>query len=69
MNSQFIVKDPDAGKGWAPEEKGTIEDEMIGWHHWLNGHEFEQALGDSEAQGVLQAMRSQRIRYNLATEQ
>ena len=37
----FIWKDPDAGKDWRREEKGTIEDEMVGWHHWLNGHEFE----------------------------
>ena len=36
-------KDPDAGKDWSQEEKGTTEDEMVGWHHWLNGHEFEQA--------------------------
>ena len=35
------------------EEKGTTEDEMVGWHHRLNGHEFEQALGDSEGQGSL----------------
>ena len=41
----FIGKDPDAGKDWRQEEKGTAEDEMVGWHHWLNGHEFEQALG------------------------
>ena len=34
-------KDPDAGKDWRPEEKGLTEDEMVGWHHWLNGHEFE----------------------------
>ena len=38
-------KDPDAGKDWEQEEKGTTEDEMVGWHHQLNGHEFEQALG------------------------
>ena len=38
-------KDPDAGKHWRREEKGTTEDEMAGWHHWLSGHEFEQALG------------------------
>jgi len=36
-------KDPDAGKDWRQEKKGTTEDEMVGWHHWLNGHEFEQA--------------------------
>ena len=39
--SQLIGKDPDAGKDWGQEEKGTTEDEMVGWHHWLNGHEFE----------------------------
>ena len=46
-------KDPDAGKGWGQEEKGTTEDEMVGWHHQLDGHEFEQALGDGEGQGSL----------------
>ena len=44
----LIGKDPDAGKDWRQEEKGMTEDEMIGWHHWLNGHEFEQAPGDGE---------------------
>ena len=39
--SQLVRKDPDAGKAWRHEEKGTTEDEMIAWHHWLNGHEFE----------------------------
>ena len=48
-----IGKDPDAGKDWRQEEKGTTDDRMAGWHHWLNGHEFEQALGDSEGQGSL----------------
>ena len=38
--SWLIGKDPDAGKDWGQEEKGTTEDEMVGWHHWLNGHEF-----------------------------
>ena len=51
--SWLIRKDPDAGKDWRQEEKGTIEDEMVGWHHWLNGHEFEQAPGDGEGQGSL----------------
>ena len=41
----LIWKDPDAGKDWRQEEKGTTEDEMAGWHHWLNGHEFEQTPG------------------------
>ena len=40
--------DPDAMKDWRQEEKGTTEDEMDGWHHWLNGHEFEHALGVSD---------------------
>ena len=51
--SQLIGKDPDAGKDWGQEEKGTTEGEMVGWHHRLNGHEFEQALGDDEGQGSL----------------
>ena len=41
----LIGKDPDAGKDWRQEEKGMTEDEMVGWHHQLDGHEFEQALG------------------------
>ena len=49
----FIGKDPDARKDWGQEEKGMPEDEMVGWHHWLNGHEFEQIPGDSEGQGSL----------------
>ena len=49
----LIWKDPDAGKDWRQEEKGMTEDEIIGWHHWLNGHEFEQAPGDGEGQGRL----------------
>ena len=39
------------GKDWGQEEKGATADEMVGWHHWLNGHEFEQAPGDGEGQG------------------
>jgi len=41
VNNWLIWKDPDAGKDWRQEEKGMTEDEMVGWHHWLNGHEFE----------------------------
>ena len=41
-------KDPDAGKDWRREEKGMTEDEMVGWHHWLNGHEFEHGPGVSD---------------------
>ena len=51
--SWLIRKDPDAGKGWRWEEKGKTEDEMVGWHHRHNGHEFEQTLGDIEGQGSL----------------
>ena len=48
VRSWLIRKDPDVGKDWKQEEKGMTEDELIGWHHQLNGHEFEQALGDGE---------------------
>ena len=71
-NNWFIGKDPDAGKDWRQEEKGTTEDEMIGWHHQLNGHEFEKALGDSEGQGkpgMLQSMGLQRVRHDWMTKQ
>ena len=50
--SWLIWKDPDAEKDWG-QEKWTTEDEMVGWHHWLNGHEFEWALGVGECQGSL----------------
>ena len=46
-------KDPDAGKDWRQEEKGTTEDEMVRWHHQLSGHEFEQLLGVGDGQGSL----------------
>ena len=49
----LIGKDHDAGKDWRQEEKGVTEDEMVGWQHQLNEHEFEQILGDSEGQGKL----------------
>ena len=51
--SWLTGEDPDAGEDWRQEEKGTTEDQMVGWHHWLNGHEFEQTLGDGEGQGSL----------------
>ena len=50
----IIGKDPDAGKEWRQEEKGMTEDEMVGWHHWLNAHEFEQAPGDGDRPGSLE---------------
>ena len=49
----LIGKDPGAGKDWRQEEKGTTEDEMVGWHHWLDEHEFERALGAGDGQGGL----------------
>ena len=52
----LIWKNPDdAGKDWRQEEKGTTEDKMVGWHHWLNGHEFEQAPGVGDGQGGLES--------------
>ena len=53
LKSWLTGKDPDAGKDCEPEEKGTTEDEMVGWHHWLNRHELEQTPGDREGQGSL----------------
>ena len=50
---KLLGKDPDAGKDWRQEEKGTTDDEMVGWHHQLNGHEFEQASGVADGQGSL----------------
>ena len=49
----LIWKDPDTGKDWRQEEKGMTEDEMVGWHHWLNGHEFEQVPEVGDGQGGL----------------
>ena len=53
MKNWLIRKDPDTGKEWRQEEKGPTEDEMVGWRHWLDGHEFEQALGTDDGQGSL----------------
>ena len=51
--SWLIVKDPDVGKDRRQEEKGMTEDEIVRWHYWLSGHEFEQVLGDGEGQRSL----------------
>ena len=68
--SWLIGKDPDAGKVWGQEKKGMTEDEMVGWHHWLNGHEFEQTQGDSKREGSLACYSSWVAkRHNLATKQ
>ena len=53
VKNWLFRKDPDAGKDWMQEEKGIAEDEMVGWHHWPNGHEFEQAPGVGDIQGSL----------------
>ena len=53
VKSWLIGKDPDAGKDWRQEEKGMTEDEMVGWHHWPDGHEFEQPPGVGDGQGSL----------------
>ena len=65
--SWLIWKDPDAGKDRGQEEKGMTEDEMVGWHHRLNGHEFGLTLGVGDGQGGL-ACCTQRVRHNWATE-
>ena len=64
MKSRYIWKYPDAEKDWRQEEKGITEDEMVGWHHWLNGHEFEWR----GKPGVLQTVELQRVGHNWATE-
>jgi len=53
VESWLIGKDPEAGKDWGQEEKGTTEDEMVGWHHWHNGHGFGWTLGVGDGQGGL----------------
>ena len=53
VENWLIEKDCDAGKDWRQEEKGTTEAKMVGWPHWLNGYEFEQALGAGDGQGSL----------------
>ena len=54
VKNWLIGKDPDAGKDWRQEEKGTTEDEMVGWYHWLSGHEFEQVPGVGDGWGSLE---------------
>ena len=62
-------KDPDAEKDWRQKEKGTTEDEMVGWHHWLDGHEFEQAPGVGDGQGSLCCSPwGRRVRHDWVTE-
>ena len=71
LKSWFIWKDPDAGKDWRQEKKGMTEDEMVGWHHRLNGHWVWVNSGSwwwTGRLGVLQSMGSQRVRHHWATE-
>ena len=65
---RLIGKYPDAGKDWG-QEKRTTEDEIVGWHHWLDGREFEQTLGDSEGQGILKCCSSWGLKESGMTEQ
>ena len=68
--SWLIRKTPDAGKDWRQEEKGTTEDEMVGWYHRLHGHEFEQALGVGDGQRSLACCSPWgcRVRHDWVTE-
>ena len=63
-------KDPGAGKDWRQEDKGTTDDEMVGWHHWLDGHEWERSRSWwwTGRPGMLQFMGLQRVRHYWATE-
>ena len=71
MKSRLTGKDPDARKDWGQAQKRATDNEMVGWHHQLNGHEFEQSLGDGEGQGngMLTSMGPQRVGHNWVTEQ
>ena len=64
----LIGKDPDAGTDWRLEEKGTTEDEMAGWHHWLDGHEFEWTLGVGDGLGGLACCNSWGLKESNTTE-
>ena len=69
--SEFIGKDPDAGKDWGQEGKRATEDEVVRWHHQFNGCEFEETPRDTERQGSLgcYSPRGHRVAHNLVTEQ
>ena len=71
VKSRLIGKDPHAGKDWRPEEKGTTDNEMVGWHHWINRHEFEYIPEDGEGQGSLACCSPwcHRVGHNLVTAQ
>ena len=71
VKNWLIWKDLDAGKDWKHEEKAITEDEMVGWHHWLNRHEFEETTGDMKDRGDWHAavVGLQRVGHDLETEQ
>ena len=69
VKNWLIGKDPDAGKDWRQEEKRMTEDEMVGWQHWLNGHEFVQTLQDSEGLEYLASCRPCGGKESNATQQ
>ena len=68
VKNWLIWKDPDAEKDWMQEEKGTREDEMVGWHHQLDGHEFELAPGVGDGQGSLVCCSPWRCKESDTTE-
>ena len=68
VKSWLIGKDPDAGKDWRQEEKGMTEDEVVGWHHWLNGHGFGWTPGVGDGQGGLVCCGSWGLRESDTTE-
>ena len=69
MQRAELLEKTDYGKDWRQEEKGTIEDKMVGWYHWLNGHEFEQAPGTGDGQGSLACCSPCGLRESDITEQ
>ena len=71
VKSRLIEKDPDAETDWERVETEMTEDQMVGWHHRFNEHEFEQTLEDSEGQGksgMLQSIGLQRVKHDIVTE-
>ena len=69
VKSWLTGKDPDAWKDWGQKEKGMPEDETVGQHHWLNGHDFEQTQGESKGQGRLGCCSARRHKESDMTKQ
>ena len=69
VKNWLIWKDPDARQDWRQEEKGMTEDEMVGWHHWCDGHEFEQSLGVGDGQESLACYNPWGLKESDTTEQ